>query len=435
MFQEVRDKFDEIVRNDNRQVPGLDNKPTRYLHVHLPLKAVQMLGFLRAQHGDVCSMAQVNEAADLFAFTHPELKLLLEMFKHLGMVLHFPEAPGGDDFVVLEFQWLINAISCLIREEEFHGSLLRDLLADDPSENLQVWHRTPNAVVWNEKDVENGWFSADLLSYIWGHTVKYKKLAATKPQIQFLKNLMTHFNLMQPVTRGHDTFFIVPSLVPTAPKLPAPPLLENSDQLPKMPHSVGWELHRLRQQHGEHVQAFDLMFDFSTENYFPDDLFESLVCAVATNISKEISDKAIRFSVKFYRHEATFVLNEHYIHAIKNPLDMRVYSISSPGNFTTAQYSLRVFRECMNNLVQNRITYSLNLGYVDNECYSYAPYTDEDLATSAVHKIWHGDPDVKNPEKKWKKQVNQSHLSNTCPFLWNTRMHSIQSHEGNLMHQ
>ena len=147
VLKEVRKKFDDIVRNDDRTMPGLDGTPTRYLDFQMPIEALHMLGFLRGQHGRVSSMRQVNDAAAMFSFNNTEVELLLEMFKQLGMVLYFPEVPGCNDFVVLDAQWLIDALSCLIREEEFHGSLLTDLLEEDPSEDQELWHRTPTEAV------------------------------------------------------------------------------------------------------------------------------------------------------------------------------------------------------------------------------------------------------------------------------------------------
>ena len=407
VLKEVREKLDEIVRNDDRKVIGLDGKPTRYLDFKIPLKAVRMLGFLRAKHKKFCTLTEVNDAAEFFAFSTGEAKLLLSIFKQLGMVLYFPEVPGCDDFVVLDVQWLIDAVSCLIREEELHGSLLQDLLEEDPSEDQQVWHRTPSGVLWNENDIKRGWFSVGLLDHIWGHTSKYKKLGATKVQSAFLKAVLTHFHLVHQVRRHDELFFVVPALVPVAPPLATPPSLENSGQLPEMPASVGWELHRLRQRHGQALGVCDFEINFEDEDYFPDHLFERLVCAVATKISKEVSDKAVRVSVDFYRHEATFAFNEHYIHATKHLLNMHVYSINSgAGNYTTSQYSLNVFRECVDDLVQGNVPYTLKLGYVDNDHYAYATDMETDLAASAILKIWHGEPDVTNPDKKWKKQVN-----------------------------
>ena len=431
VLKEVRKKLDEIVRNDDRTVPGLDGTPTRPLNFQMPIEALHMLGFLRAKHGRVCSMQQVNDAAELFAFKHVEIKLLLEMFKQLGMVLHFPEIPGCDDFIVLDAQWLVDAMSCLIREDELHGSLLRELLEDDPTEDHQVWHRTPTGAVWSEDDVKRGWFSVDLLDFIWGHKTKFKKFSATKFQLQCLKRIFVHFNLVHCVPRDDGLFFVVTALVPMAPPLPTPPPLKMNEQLPEMPACVAWELHRVRQEHGQNVGVFDFQFDFTDEDFFPNDIFESLVCAAATEISREFSKKAVRFLVDFYRQEATFAFNEHYIHAKKDSLTMRVYSINcSAGNFSTAQYALKVFRQCANDLLQKSICYNVKLGYFDNGHYTYtsASESDSHLAPSAAQKIWHADLNLSNSERRWKKQVSEAYQHHATALMFTAHICKTRSH-------
>ena len=406
----MRTKLDDIVGNDDRTMPGLDGTPTRYLDFQMPIGALHMLAYLRAEHGRVSSMQQVYDAAEVFSFNKAEVKLLLDMFKQLGMVLHFPEIDGCNDFIVLDAQWLIDAMSCLIREEKLHGSLLTELLEDDPSEEHQVWHRTPTRALWNEEDVKRGWFSVGLLDFIWGHTTKYKKLAATEIQREYLKKILTHFHLVHRVPRDGDIFFVVPALVPEAPTLPTPPSLKSSEQLPQMPVCVAWQLHRVRQKYGQKVGVFDFQFDFTDEDFFPNDIFESLVCAVATKISDEFSKKKVEFEVDFYRQEVTLAFNEHYIHAKKDGLTMQVYSINCGAeNYSTARYSLKVFRQCADKLLKKTICYSVKLGYVRNGHYTYSTASESDLTPREVENIWHGDPNLSNSARTWKQQVNDGY--------------------------
>ena len=412
VLKEVRKKLDEIVHNDDRTMSGLDGTPTRYLDFQMPIGALHMIGYLRAEHGRVSSMQQVNDAAELFSFNQAEVELLLDMFKQLGMVLHFPEIEGCNDFIVLDAQWLIDAMSCLIREEKLHGSLLRELREDYPTEGRKAWHRTPTGAFWSENDVQRGWFSVGLLDFIWGHKTKYKKLSATTTQLEYLKKVLTHFNLVHRVTRKDGIFFVVPALVPMAPMLPTPPSLKVSEQLPQMPACVAWELHRVRQKYGQKVGVFDFQFDFTGEDFFPNDIFESLVCAVATEISGEFSKKAVDPSVNFYRQEATFAFNEHYIHAKKDGLTMQVYSINCGAeNYSTARYSLKLFRECADDLLRQTIYYDVKLGYVNNGHYTYSSALESDLtlAPSAVANVWHGELNLSNSDRTWKKQVNDGY--------------------------
>ena len=133
VFGELRAALTEIINNDQRMVKGLDGKLVRYMEAKMPIKAVRMLAIIRQIHGKFCSIEDVIRQAHLFAFGRMQAQLLLNMFHQLGTVLHFPDLSGCKHLVVLEVQWLIDAMACLIREEEHHGSLLKELLADDDS--------------------------------------------------------------------------------------------------------------------------------------------------------------------------------------------------------------------------------------------------------------------------------------------------------------
>ena len=426
MVKEVRVALTEVAQKDDRKIRGLDGTLTRYLDFKIPVKALQMLAFLRSKHGRICSIDQVHDTAALFCFNDVQLQMLMELFKNIGSVLYFPEVPGCGDVIVLEVQWLVDAISTLIREEELHGSLLRDLLADDPSKHLQVWHRTPSGVVWNEDDIRQGWFPVELVEWIWSQKTKYKKIAASKQHREFLKIVFPYFNLVHRVTRDGVDFYVVATLVPRAPTLPPPPklpLLKNSVPVPEIPTSVAWDLSETLKKHGKHVTVLAFQIDFQEDNYFPDDVFESLICAVATKLSGKYGDNKVKSFVQFYIHEATFILNEHYIHAKKHPLHLQVYSINvGAGNYTTSQYSLSVFKECLSNLVQSTVNYNVNLGHVDNGIYTYAPETDTDLAVSSVREVWHGEPGLNNLQRRWKQQVNKRPFENENELLLNTRI-------------
>ena len=414
VVKEVREALIEVVKNDDRKIPGLDGTPTRYLDFKMPVKALHMLAFLRSRHGRTCSIDQLNDAAELFCFNEVQLQILMELFKNIGSVLYFSDVPDCGDVIVLEVQWLVDAISALIREEDLHGSLLKDLLADDPSKQTDAWHRTPTGVVWNEDDIQRGWFSIELLDFIWSHKTKYKELAAEELHLQFLKQVLPYFNLVHRVTREDGDFFVVPALVPPAPTFPSLPtlaLLKNSVPMPEVPANVVWELSQKRKKHGQHVTVFDFVIDFQEGRYFPDDLFESLICSVANKVCPENGDGRDKPWIQFYCHEATFTINEHYIYAKKHPLHLQVYSINcGAGNYMTSQYSLGLFKKCLGKVVQSTVNYSVKLGHIDNGSYTYAPETDTDLAVSSVREVWYGESDLRKMPRRWKQQVNKCHL-------------------------
>ena len=115
-------------------------------------------------------------------------------------------------------------------------------------------------------------------------------------------------------------------------------------------------------------------------------------------------------SVNFYRQEVTIGFNEHYIHAKKDDLTMQVYSINCGArNYSTAQYALKIFKKCADDLLPKNICYKVKLGYVDNGYYTYTSASESDvhLAPSAVKKIWHGELNLSKSDPTWKKQVNE----------------------------
>ena len=77
VVNELRLALTEVVKNDDRKIPGLDGTPTRHLDVKMPIKALRMLAFLRSRHGRTCSIDQLHDAAALFCFNDLELQMLL----------------------------------------------------------------------------------------------------------------------------------------------------------------------------------------------------------------------------------------------------------------------------------------------------------------------------------------------------------------------
>ena len=78
VFREVRAALAEIVESDQRTVPGLDGKLTRYMDFKMPIRAAEMLEALRHLHGNVCLIEDANRLAKFFAFNDTEVKLLIK---------------------------------------------------------------------------------------------------------------------------------------------------------------------------------------------------------------------------------------------------------------------------------------------------------------------------------------------------------------------
>ena len=104
----------------------------------------------------VCSYADFKETAKELGMDYRDesIQHLLEIFSGVGAVNWFPKV--AKDLVVLDPQWLLDSISCLIREHHGHHSELLETLEQDV-----------HALSLLQKgDVKNGIFPVKLLDYI-----------------------------------------------------------------------------------------------------------------------------------------------------------------------------------------------------------------------------------------------------------------------------
>ena len=148
--------------------PGLDGEDTSYVKFEMPTRALMLLDLLKSGEGAdddhstsesgrrVCSFADVQRAAPQFELSSSLdfIKSLLGIFSALGAVSWFPEA--DESLVVLDPQWLLDSMACLIREHEGeHSNLLKELTQDGQAVDL------------DEEIVKCGYFPIKLLEYVW----------------------------------------------------------------------------------------------------------------------------------------------------------------------------------------------------------------------------------------------------------------------------
>ena len=50
VVKELQHALTEIAKNDDRKIPGLDGTPTPYLLFKMPVKALQMMAYLRSRN-------------------------------------------------------------------------------------------------------------------------------------------------------------------------------------------------------------------------------------------------------------------------------------------------------------------------------------------------------------------------------------------------
>ena len=327
-----------MAHEDTRTVIGLDGKPTRYMDFDMPIKAVELLDSLVATHKRFCFLEDVYRAANLFALDDPmQVKRLLSAFRDLGMILHFPEVPGCERLIILDPQWLVDSMACLIREDEHHGSLIKELEDDELLERDGPSHH-PNS--WTSTDIKNGIFSVELLNHIWGHKKRYKKLGATKDALEVLKKILISLNFVYPIKRGFMDFFAVAAVLPEATK---------STSTTGIPPRLEWIAQKLT---AADPQVWDFKLDFSEQEFLPPDLFHSLLYAVTREVASTLNE----LQVDLFKRETTIAFGNHHVFAEVHELShyIRVHSINygKPGDATrsTARFWLELFRKCARKL-------------------------------------------------------------------------------------
>ena len=146
----------------------LQKKRVPYLNFEMPLRALMLLGALKegrintadATSGSsrrVCSFADVQSAAaELKLDNKPDaIRYFLNVFAGLGLLTWFPKL--DENLVVLDPQWLIDSMACLIREHAGkHSQLLKHLQFDQLAVPL-----------FNQDHVRAGFLAVKLMHYIW----------------------------------------------------------------------------------------------------------------------------------------------------------------------------------------------------------------------------------------------------------------------------
>ena len=151
------------------------------------------------------SLADVTKIASRFGLPHDparfplerEVQLMLSYFHSLGAVCWYdlPEVPEVRELVVLDPQWIIDAVSMIICN------------FDDPA-HLKPCHALAARHVTKEwKALRNGGvLSRVLLEYLW----REDRFEAHKAE---LLKLMEHFGLVVPIRRKEQQTYIVPALL------------------------------------------------------------------------------------------------------------------------------------------------------------------------------------------------------------------------------
>ena len=291
----LRSAIHEAVQNDTRKVKGLPCSPcvpiscvdcthacatesdldgvdTPYLKFRMPTRALMLLHTLK--HGPkvegasasgpgrrVCSYADFKAAAKDVGLDHRDeaIERLLHMLSGLGAVNWFPNV--AKDLVVLDPRWLLDSMSCLIREHDGHHSQLVEHLEDD----------TNALPLLRKGDVKHGIFPAKLLDFLWcSDKAEYGALNAKPMELRALKEILEHFGLMCRVQlhpEGDETeseeCYVVPPLLPDS--IPTDSYMRDYLTCPD-------------------AKMCTLICDFSKKKWLQQSVFQRLVCTIVTHL-------------------------------------------------------------------------------------------------------------------------------------------------------
>ena len=150
---------------------------------------------LLLDRGEPClALEEVEKTGRTCGISKAETHEILDFFHELGCILYFSETQKLREVVILDPQWLVEALGCVIYDQNIYKKYTRKL----PRE-LRKDHK-------RFKDF--GILSESLLQH---------KLQNFTPHIEFLKNLMENMLLMSPWIfdehKQHEPEYLVPSLV------------------------------------------------------------------------------------------------------------------------------------------------------------------------------------------------------------------------------
>ena len=257
---------------------GLDGVDTPYLDFRMPTRALMLLRVLKLGANikkspdastpcrRVCSYADFKGTAKKLRMKHGDesMEHLLEIFSGLGAVKWFPGVTK--DLVVLDPQWLLDSVSCLIREHHGHHPQLLQTLKQD-KHALSLLHKG---------DVQNGIFPAELLDYIWSsHKAEYKALGGQPMELAALKKILEHFGLICRVQLPEDADTAREDKKDSREYYIVPPLL---------PDSIPTDSHISEYLKYPNAKKFTCLCDFSKSKWLQQSVFQRLVCSIVLSL-------------------------------------------------------------------------------------------------------------------------------------------------------
>ena len=289
---DIREALKNATMEDTRKVRGLDGNETLYVHFKVPSSALLLLDVMRSRgkFGDsckvpVCRFHQVVKTAEYLGLdSQPDnIDNLLRLLNDLGAIMWFPDV--DKDVVILHPQWLLDAMTCMIREHKgHHQTLLDDLLQDKQAFPL-----------FEQDDIERGFFPVELMMYIWQSSEqKYNALGAKPNQIKAFIAILEYFGLIYRVrvprkncnTEWRECYG-VPALMETL----SPDECLDIDELTNL--------------HGG--DRCTCVLDFGVSKWLPSFMFERMLCNVMA--SEDVAGiKMTKSEVLFHIDKTTILL-------------------------------------------------------------------------------------------------------------------------------
>lgn len=271
----LREAILECVRSD----------PLDYINESIPLTMRALcdsihIGLTEKSVDQTVTWEEFGVLAEECGVPSNQLDAAATLLHELGSLAYFWEPKELRNTVVLDPQWLINVITCVIRRPGIHGNVQFDKSARKHLKDLKLMH-------------EDGILHRPLLEHLWkDYPVE---------QHDMLLALLQRFGLASPITREED-FFVVPALLPTTKDIPAPEWVTQAvTSLSPQEYALHQPL-ELRCRVGE-----------DTDMFLPVGLFERLVALLVSCVQTQRSyglrtRKQIR-TFELTRTSGTFVFD------------------------------------------------------------------------------------------------------------------------------
>jgi len=263
-----------------------------------------------------------------------EIDDMLALFHELGMVLHFTGTDALNQIVIIQPQWLIDKIGCVIKDPDIH---------DFPS-SVQESGLTEELNTF----LESGIISKDLVQHLW-----------RGEQVDFLVDLMRRTLILSDWKFSKEPMFLIPSMI----------IEESRHDLDAL-------------ESGKAI----CLFDFS-DGFLPLGVFERLVCLLVQHSSSNDGSKQPQLGRNF-SHIYLNKRNGVELLIVQDPVDQVVKLLVSEPEDASLCFNIviAIIRKINSEAMHNRLNYQLKFSSLE----SPKIFLDSDQAQLSGLKPWFG---------------------------------------------